>query len=218
MSRSNRRTLRHEGRGIRWTIEPVGGSLQIEIVFDDEPDKPIRRTRYGEAMEAVIAEQLKDGFVPVPRRQPSVEWVRTAPSHELGVEVLDAWIMAAFRGPEVFATLPATVRAFVALNALATQSSRNGLASFVVEIDPQVVAHTGDAARLVGLPNVATLFERATGDIDFKSVFGMIPTRLKWASPAAAKKLQAHACLELDERLEAFVRAHAEDFLPLPIV
>jgi len=223
MVRRNRRTLRSDAQGLRWQVEPVGCELQIELVFDDAPGEVLQRTRTlsssAEArreLERLIAEQLADGFVLQPPWEPTAEWIGTAADRELGLEVLDAWIMAVHEAPSTFPTLPPTVQAFVALHELATQSGRNGLEAFVVESDPQLVAHAEEAARLVGVPEVAALFAAAARGMSLTALHGLMPAKVRWASPRHAKQLQRYASLELDDVLSAFVRAHAQDFLPLP--
>lgn len=223
MSRHEERVLRHAVEGVTWKVIPRGSKLAIEIVFDDEPDRVITRERVlapherTTGLDALIAEQLADGFVLEPPWAPTPDWIRAAPPDELGLEIVDTWLLALHADPALFRTMPSTVRSFLALHTMAVQASRNGLSSFLREDDPQLTAHVPEAARHLGLPDVESLYTRATSGLDLAKLARTGAAPVRWTDAKAAESLEA-ALTEIDllDRLIAWVRAHADDFAKLP--
>ena len=182
MGRRDRTTLRNEAEGVTWSVWPEGARSRIEIVFDDDPD-PVTRTIPRAEQAALVAEQLTAGFARVPGWEPTHAWIEEAPEPELWAEVLDGWIMATGLAWEKVAAAPPAVRAWLTLDALAAQRSRNGLAMYFLECDEGLVAHTADAARALGLEELAAQFELVARGTT-KS-----PGRARLGSPRAAKKM-----------------------------
>ena len=206
MSRRLRTTLRNDAEGVTWTVYPEGAGHRIEILFDDD-EKPLLRAIPRGERDALVAEQLASGFLLAPPWEPTPAWMRDASDEELAREVLDAWILRTeLRWTRVQAA-PLSVRAWLTLDALAAQCSRNGLAMHFTESDPELVGYTAEAARVVGLAELAMQFE---GVAEGASRTG---SRMKFGSRKTAKALEVYATMALPEVLSAWVRAHAEDFV-----
>ena len=209
MARSDQQTLRTHGR-----------KLAIEIIFDDEPGTVIAREvalapdKAATGLSELIAEQLANGFVAQPSWMPTPEWIRSASAEDIALEVADVWLVAAHRDPTLWARMPPSVRSFLALDTMLAQSRRNGLSSFIVEDDPQYLAHIATAARETGLSEIEQLFERATAGMDLGVLARRgVGVRVRFGSASAAKALERLAStLEPDRRLTEWIREHAEDF------
>lgn len=209
MSRRLRTTLRNAAEGVTWSVTPEGSRSRIEIAFDDDPDVVTRMIPVAE-QAALVAEQLASGFVRVPGWEPTPEWVQRAPDAELWAEVLDGWLTTtALEWRRVAATPPA-VRVWLTLDALAGQCSRNGLAMYFMDCDADLVAHTAEAARALGLDALAAQFESVAAGTTKQ------PGRVKLGSPKTATALERFAMIDLPPLLIAWVRRHAESFVPVP--
>lgn len=209
LSRRLRTTLRNEAAGVTWSVSPHGAQSRVEIAFDDDPE-PVTRTIPRAEQDALVAAQLASGFVRVPPWEPTPEWIRDAPDAELWAEVLDGWIMATLLEWRRVEAAPPAVRAWLTLDGLAGQCSRNGLAMYFMDCDPALVAHTPEAARALGLESLAAQFESVAKGTT------RTPGRVKLGSPKAAKALETFAMTELPALLMAWVRRHAEAFVPVP--
>lgn len=157
-----------------------------------------------------MAEQLASGFARVPAWAPTRAWIEDASEPELWSEVLDGWITATGLEWRYVAAAPPPVRAWLTLDALAAQCSRNGLAMYFMDCDEALVAHTPEAARALGLEELATRFESVARGTT------KAPGRVKLGSPKAASSLERYAMMELPAVLMAWVRRHAESFVPVP--
>lgn len=221
MSRSDRRVLRKASEGVTWAVTPRGGSLLVEIVFDDEPEKVVRRELAAKdhgGVEGLIAEQVADGFILEPRWAPTAAWIREADASELRIEVADAWILALNARPSCWDGIPAAVRAYLAVDTMLAQSRRNGLSSFVREDDPRLVASASAAAVEMGLSELADLFARATAGLDLGSLARTGARPVRWSDARAARAIEdALLGSEIEDRLVAWMREHAEAFAqPIP--
>lgn len=217
--RRAQRVLRNASEGVTWKVTPQGSRLAIEIVFDDEPDRPIARERVlapherAGGLDALIAEQVADGFVLEPAWAPTADWIRSAETGDLGLEVVDAWVLALHADPSLWSEMPASVKSFLALDTMLVQARRNGLSSFIREDDPRLVAHVLEAARHTGLTQVETLFARATDGLDLAKLARSGAAPVRWGSAQAASAIEMLAAtLEVDDRLIAWIREHADDF------
>lgn len=209
MSRRRRKTLRHDAEGVTWSVVTEGGQCRIEIVFDDDPE-PVVRSIARTERDALVAEQLANGFVLQPAWEPTLAWVAEASDQEFTLEVLDAWIVSTQLQWSRVQHAPSPVRTWLVLDCLAAQCSRNGLAMYFMDCDPELVLHTEEAAREAGLETLATQFAAVHKGTK------KTPGRVTLGSPKTAKAVEAFAMMELPARLLAWARTHAASFLPVP--
>lgn len=215
----HKRVLRNESDGVTWTIERRGAKAVIEIRFDDDPDGTVTRERVLSAseIEALIAEQLTSGFTAEAPSTPTPEWIAGAGDHELALDVVDAWLLAAYREPSVLEAAPDLVRSFIAVHTLVVQCGRNGLSSFLQEDDVRLVLDAPRALRALGFEQMASLFERATRELDLRALSGRGAGRLRWSDAGAAAELERLATQrDVQDALLAWVRAHAVSFAAVP--
>jgi hypothetical protein len=222
MARADTRVLRNDRDGVTWKVTPIGGTLHVEMVFDDEPGEIVARKvvppsgQRDAALEQMIAEQIADGLVLQPRWAPTAAWIRDAEPAELGGEVIDGWVLTLHADPSLFERMPSSVRSFLALDSMFQTCRRSGLSSFLTEQEPQLIRHLPVAAREMGREEVAELWAAATSGMDLVALERQGARRLKFGSAKAARRLEELA-LDIDDggRLPAWIREHAEEFASL---
>ena len=208
-----RREFRNEATGVTWVLSALGDKVTIEITRDDDPE-PLVRTRVMSLAEidAIVAEQLADGFVEHERPvwAPSAAWIASASDTEL-CELSDAWIIAVARDPSLVDRIPGPVADYVSVHAVIVQTLRNGLPSFFCEDDPRLVQRFVAAARAMGRPELADPFERATANMDLTQR-RTLGDPLSWTDRKAMHELERCVSKTSELSLLPWMRAHASEF------
>lgn len=140
----------------------------------------------------------------------------SATFEEIWSGVVDPLYIEAASAPGTPPSRPELVLDVLSLWMLHSVAARSGLGSLVAEEPPWMAGRITDAARRLGLDDVAELWERATRAMDLPQSAGKIPARVRFTNPAAKSALEdllvKGGRAELNRWLVDQIRARSELF------